>query len=76
MTTVSVQEAQARLAELIQQLKPGEELVLTEGNQPVARLVAENAMMRQPRQRGSAKGKLAIHTEDEQHLQDFADYVP
>ena len=41
MTTVSVQEAQAKLSELIRKLKPGDELVITENNQPVAKLVPE-----------------------------------
>ncbi|MBS0210333.1 MAG: type II toxin-antitoxin system prevent-host-death family antitoxin [Planctomycetes bacterium] len=43
MTTVSIQEAQANLAQLIHQLPPGDELVITENNQPVARLVASGA---------------------------------
>jgi antitoxin (DNA-binding transcriptional repressor) of toxin-antitoxin stability system len=30
MTTVSIQEAQAELSELIHQLSPGEEVVITE----------------------------------------------
>jgi len=28
------------------------------------------------RQPGSAKGKLVIHAEDDDHLQDFGDYMP
>lgn len=38
MATVTIQEAQAKLAELIHQLSPGEEVLITENNQPVARL--------------------------------------
>lgn len=38
MTSITIQEAQARLAELIHQLSPGDELLITENNQPVARL--------------------------------------
>ena len=40
MTTISIQEAQAKLPELIHQLDPGGEVVITENDQPVARLVA------------------------------------
>jgi len=29
-----------------------------------------------PRQKGSAKGKLIIHTEDDEHLKDFQEYMP
>ncbi len=39
--TVSIDEAQAKLKELIHQLAPGEELVITEDQQPVARIVSE-----------------------------------
>ena len=39
MTTVSIQEAEAKLSELIRKLKPGDEIVITDNNQPVARLV-------------------------------------
>jgi Protein of unknown function (DUF2281) len=28
------------------------------------------------RQKGSAKGKLIIHTEDDEHLNDFREYMP
>jgi len=30
----------------------------------------------QPRQKGSAKGKLTIHSEDNEHLEAFQDYMP
>ena len=40
MATVTIQEAQAKLSDLIHQLSPGEEVVITENNQPVAKLVA------------------------------------
>lgn len=31
---------------------------------------------RQPRQPGSARGKLTIITEDDEHLRDFQEYMP
>lgn len=31
--------------------------------------------LRQPRQPGSAKGKLIIHCEDDEHLKDFKEYL-
>jgi prevent-host-death family protein len=37
--TVEVREAQSRLNELLPSVTAGEEIVLTENNQPVARLV-------------------------------------
>ena len=38
MPTVMIQEAQAQLADLIHRLNPGEELVITEKDEPVAKL--------------------------------------
>jgi len=37
-TTVTMEEVQAHLKELIHQLAPGDELVITENEQPVANL--------------------------------------
>jgi len=72
MSTVTVQEAQSKLSELIRNLKPGDEVIITENSQPVAKL----APARKPRQRGSANGKLVIHVEDDEHLEDFKEYMP
>lgn len=73
---VSIEEAQAHLAELIASLQPGEELVITKNEQPVAKLIAQGRETRQPRQPGSAKGKLVILADDEDHLKDFEGYMP
>ncbi len=78
MTTVSVQEAQAKLSALIRKLKPGDELVITENNQPVAKLVPET---RQPKPGlrpppGLGKGCITIILDDEEHLKDFEEYMP
>jgi antitoxin (DNA-binding transcriptional repressor) of toxin-antitoxin stability system len=76
MTTVSVQEAETRLSELIHKMKPGDEVLIMENNQPVAKLIPQPPPARQPRRRGSAKGKLVIHADDDEHLEDFKEYVP
>ena len=41
-TTVTIEDAQGRLKELIHQLAPGDEVVITENQRPVARLVSES----------------------------------
>lgn len=58
--SISVEEAQARLPNLIEELKPGEELVITRAAEPVARLTTLPCPTRQPRRPGSAIGKLRI----------------
>ncbi|MHB1421665.1 MAG: type II toxin-antitoxin system Phd/YefM family antitoxin [Gemmataceae bacterium] len=45
---ITVEEAQSRLKELIDKLAPGEEIVLTENQQRVAKLVGERPI-RPPR---------------------------
>jgi len=37
--TITIEEAQARLVELIEKMNPGEEVVITEGDRPVAKLI-------------------------------------
>ena len=76
MTTVTIEEAQADLAAWIARLKPGEELLITQQDRPVARLVAEPPTVRKPRQPGSAVGKLTIIEDDDTHLEDFREYMP
>jgi antitoxin (DNA-binding transcriptional repressor) of toxin-antitoxin stability system len=42
MTKVTIEEAQANLKELIHQMRPGEELIITENQQAVAKLLRES----------------------------------
>jgi prevent-host-death family protein len=75
MSTITLEEAQARLPELIEQLQPGEALIITRNAQPVARLLAAEKPKRQPRKPGSAKGMLTIVSDDDEHLKDFEEYM-
>ncbi len=74
-TTVTIEEAQAKLKELIHQMAPGEELVITENAQPVAKLVSEPTSKRQPRQPGRCQGMITLLVEDDEHLKDFTEYM-
>ena len=74
-TSITVEEAQANLPDLIHKLTPGEAVVITENNQPVAKLVSEKPAVRQRPQPGLCKGMLTIVAEDEEHLKDFAEYM-
>jgi antitoxin (DNA-binding transcriptional repressor) of toxin-antitoxin stability system len=75
MTIVTIEEAPAKLPELIDHLAAGEQLVITRNQQPIARLQAESLAARRPRQAGSAKGLLTIVKDDDDHLKDFEDYM-
>jgi antitoxin (DNA-binding transcriptional repressor) of toxin-antitoxin stability system len=76
MTSISIEEAQAKLPELIGRLSKGEELVITQGGRIVARIVGERSELREPRVPGLAKGMLTIVSDDDEHLEDFAEYMP
>jgi antitoxin (DNA-binding transcriptional repressor) of toxin-antitoxin stability system len=75
MTTVTLEEAQAKLPELIEHLAAGEELLITRNKLPFARLTAEEKPKRKPRKAGNCKGMLTIVADDDEHLKDFAEYM-
>lgn len=75
MATVTLQEAQAALADLIHRLNPGEEVVITENEQPVAKLMASPVEKARP-QPGRCKGMITLQIEDDEHLEHFKDYMP
>jgi prevent-host-death family protein len=77
MTTISLAEAQRQLAEIVHQLTPGDEVVLTENNQPVARLVAVEAhQTKEPRQPGTLRGTVLYMAPDfDAPLDDLKEYM-
>ena len=56
MSIVTIEEAQVKLLDLIHTLQPNEEVIITENNQPVARLTPVEE--RAPRVPGIAQGKV------------------
>jgi antitoxin (DNA-binding transcriptional repressor) of toxin-antitoxin stability system len=70
-----MEEAQAHLPELIEKLTPGNEVVITRNREPVAQLVPMPGEKPQPRF-GSCRGMLSVLVEDEEHLDDFREYMP
>jgi antitoxin (DNA-binding transcriptional repressor) of toxin-antitoxin stability system len=75
MSTVTIQEAQANLPDLIHKLAPGDEVLITENNQPVAKLVVSPPPKPHP-VAGRCKGMLTILSEDDEHLEHFKEYMP
>ena len=75
MSTVTIEEAQAKLLDLIHGLQPNEEVVITENNQPVARLIATTPG--QPaRKLGTLKGTVLYMAPDfDAPLEDFKEYM-
>jgi antitoxin (DNA-binding transcriptional repressor) of toxin-antitoxin stability system len=75
MTTVTIEEAQAKLPQLIDELAPGEGLVIIRDARPIAQLVGLPAEKPHPVP-GRGRGKFVIVSEDDEHLKDFEDYMP
>lgn len=75
MSTVSVEEAQARLSDLIRKLAPGDEVVILEGDRPVARLLPA-AHPRGRRRLGSLAGSVTYMAPDfDAPPDDFREYM-
>ncbi|MGH9827947.1 MAG: type II toxin-antitoxin system Phd/YefM family antitoxin [Blastocatellia bacterium] len=76
MSTVTIEEAQARLLEIIHRMRPGEEVVIIEDDQPIARIVpAEPIAKREPRQPGTLRDTVLFMAPDfDAPLEDLKDY--
>jgi antitoxin (DNA-binding transcriptional repressor) of toxin-antitoxin stability system len=74
--TISIEEAQTKLKELIEGLSPGEEVVITANRQPVAKLVGER-QSRPPRPApGLGKGSILHMAPDfDEPLEEFKEYT-
>lgn len=76
MSSLKVQEAQAKLSELIHSLKPGDEVVITENDQPVARLILAEQRPHIPRRPGTLRGTVKYMAPDfDAPLDDFSEYM-
>ncbi len=74
--TITIDEAQARLSELIDRLQPGEEVIITRDSKPVAKLTAEMKAERPAPKLGTLKGTVLYMAPDfNAPLEDFKDYM-
>lgn len=72
---IPIEQAAAKLAELVDSLQPGDEIMLMSGDKAVAKIVPNKPAPGQ-RHAGNCKGMLVIHSDDNNHLKDFQDYMP
>ena len=73
---ITVEEAQSRLKELIDTLAPGEEIVITENQQPVAKLVGERLPRPSRPAPGLGKGSILYMAPDfDEPLEEFKEYM-
>lgn len=76
MSTLSIQEAQSTLPDLIHRLAPGEEVILTENDRPVAKLVATASLVK-PRpvpKLGTQPGSVLSMEHFDDPLEEFEEY--
>jgi antitoxin (DNA-binding transcriptional repressor) of toxin-antitoxin stability system len=75
MTAMSIHEVQARLPELIHGLAPGEQVIITEHDLPIARLLATPPST-SCRKLGTMRGSVTYMAPDfDAPLADFAEYM-
>ena len=85
MSTITLQEAQANLAELVHRLAPGEGVTITENERPVARLIVPLVgPTRPPRPRppvtgvpkaGQYEGRLIVPDDFKEPLEELREYM-
>ncbi len=76
MSQVTLQEAQSHLSELIEKLAPGEGMTITKDDRPIARLMLIPFTDTPRPIPGRCQGMLTILAEDDEHLNDFDEYMP
>jgi antitoxin (DNA-binding transcriptional repressor) of toxin-antitoxin stability system len=74
MPSIDISDVTLSLKDLVARLEPGEPLTLVDHDVPVA-IVSSAPKVVKP-QFGSCRGMLTIISEDDEHLQDFAEYLP
>jgi prevent-host-death family protein len=74
MYQIELEKAKAQIASLLQTALDGEEIVITQNEQPVLKLVPISAV-KSHRQSGSAKGLITVSDDFDEPLEDFAEYM-
>jgi antitoxin (DNA-binding transcriptional repressor) of toxin-antitoxin stability system len=81
MHSIDIAELTPHAQALLNQIKPGEELIVTSQNQTVARIIRVNGQETEPggkrkrRRAGTAKGNVWMAPDFNEPLEDFAEYM-
>ena len=76
MTTVTLEEAQAQLARLIENLRPGEVITITRDDKPLARITGAEELPKAARKLGTLRGTvLSVAPDFDAPLDDFQEYM-
>lgn len=71
---IDLNHPQAQLSDLVRKAARGEDVILTEGGEPVAKIIPISRA-RGPREFGSAKGLIHMADDFDDPLEDLRDYM-
>ena len=71
MTQLDISQAKSNLSNLLDLALEGQEIVITQDNQPVAKI----SPIQKPLKRGSAKGMVWMSDDFDAPLEDFQEYM-
>jgi len=76
MGQIELKDAQEHLLELVKRAAKGEEVIISEANKPLAKLISAAPLSAvQKRQFGSAKGLIEMSDDFDEPLEDFREYM-
>lgn len=74
MREIDIDQAKIQLESLFQAALDGDEVIITQNNQPILKLV-RFMQLKKRRQSGSAKGLISMSSDFDQPLEDFREYM-
>ncbi|MFM2380075.1 MAG: hypothetical protein RLZZ143_2655 [Cyanobacteriota bacterium] len=74
MHQIDINQAQTQLESLLQSALKGDEIIITQNDQPVLKLVRLTPPPKR-RQSGSAKGLIRMSPDFDEPLEDFSEYM-
>jgi prevent-host-death family protein len=75
MQIIDINQAKQHLPQLIEQAISGNEVVITQGGEPLVKIIALTKQSRKQRQFGSAKGLIRMADDFDAPLADFKEYM-
>jgi len=72
---ISITEAATSLSDLVKAAINGEEVILLNGDRPVAKIMSVEPIKRHPAKAGSAKGLVWMSDDFEAPLNEFKEYI-
>ena len=75
METIDINIALPQIKELLEIASTGEEIIITQNNQPMVKLVSVQPLNKRPSLFGSDKDIISISDDFDEPLEDFKDYM-